>query len=89
MKYPDEWNVIVVATYMYAVRKFKKAARTWLSDEDYPAVIALENVARELDAGNVSPAMIGQFGLAYRALLKRQPAAPATEVDPLDDIIPS
>lgn len=81
--------MIQVATYMDSVRKFKKVAKEWLTDADAPALITLENVARQLDDGYDTPAMISQFGLTYRALLKRQPVEQGEEVDPLDDIIPS
>lgn len=77
-----------MATYRTAVRRFKRSAKDWLTDEDSPAVTALENIADELDGGNVSPALISQYGLAYRSLLKRKPVDTSAEVDPLDDIIP-
>ncbi|MBX3309703.1 MAG: hypothetical protein KF739_04620 [Cryobacterium sp.] len=69
-----------MATFIYSVRKLKKAAKPWLTDEDYPAVVALEAMARELDAGPVQAAMLNAFGQAYRALLKRKPGeAPAKD----------
>jgi hypothetical protein len=67
-----------------AVRKFKRDAADWLTDEDAPAVIALEVMAAELDGGNLSPALLGQYGLAYRSLLKRKPVGDASADDPLE-----
>jgi hypothetical protein len=76
-----------VATFKYAVRKFKKSAEDWLSDEDFPAVQALEAMAKELDV-KMTPALLSQYGLAYRSLMKKKPGTGAEDGDELDDIIP-
>lgn len=70
-----------MATFRYAVRRFKKSASSWLTDEDYPAVTALEAMAVELDK-HVTSALANSFGQAYRALLARKPSGPPA-VDPL------
>lgn len=71
-----------MATFIYAVRKFKKSAADWLSEEDAPAVVALEAMAKELDQ-KMTPALLSQYGLAYRSLLKRKPTG-ETERDELE-----
>lgn len=71
-----------MATFAYAVRKFKKSAADWLTDEDSPAVIALEAMAKQLDV-KMTPALLSQYGLAYRSLLKRKPSGDA-EMDELE-----
>ncbi|MGW9346033.1 hypothetical protein ACWGR3_31315 [Streptomyces albidoflavus] len=76
-----------MATFIYAVRKFKKSAASWLSDEDLPAVVALEAMAKELDV-KMTPALLSQYGLAYRSLLARAPKTSGEGGDPLDGIIP-
>ncbi|GAA4155950.1 hypothetical protein GCM10022286_05630 [Gryllotalpicola daejeonensis] len=54
-----------------AVNRFKRSAKGRLSDADAPAVATLEVLASELDSGNLTPALIAQYGLTYRSLLKR------------------
>lgn len=76
-----------MATFKYAVAKFKKSAKSWLTDEDYPAVVALEAMAEQLDI-KLTPALANSFGVAYRALIARAPHAPSEDGDELDDIIP-
>lgn len=76
-----------MTTFTTAVRKFKKSAEAWLSDEDLPAIVALEKAAESLDE-EITPALLAQYGLIYRSLLKKKPAASGEEVDPLDDLIP-
>ena len=63
---------MTVATFKYAVSKFKKSASEWLTDEDYPALQALEAMAEALDA-KLSPSILSAYGVAYRALLARRP----------------
>jgi len=77
-----------VATFKYAVRKFKTEAKSWLTDEDFPALIALENMAKALDE-KMTPALLSQYGLAYRSLLKRKPGEVTEDGDELDDLIPT
>lgn len=71
--------------FTLAVNKFKRSAKGWLTDADAPAVASLTEMAKALDAGELSPAMLGQFGLAYRNLLKRQPVddGPVDELEAL------
>lgn len=70
--------MINVKSYTGAVNAFIEAS-PWLGDEDLPAIIALQSLAHELDTAPVQAAMVGQFGLTYRALLKRQPAVTEDE----------
>lgn len=53
----------------------------WLTAEDQPAIVTLLMLAAELDQ-NVNPPLAAQYGLTYRNLLKRKPAAPE-QVDEL------
>lgn len=76
---------MAVNSYTQAVERFKKAS-PWLSDEDAPALVILESLAEQLDSGDTKPATVSQFGLAYRALLKRAPSSDA-DGDELDGII--
>jgi hypothetical protein len=55
-----------------AVEKFLKTANDWLTDEDAPAVAALQGAAVELDI-EISPALLSAYGLTYRNLLRRKP----------------
>lgn len=73
-------------TFAFAVEEFMKAAESWLSAEDTPAIVTLENLARMMDDGEASPAMVSQFGLTYRSLLKRKPVEDA-EVDELAEAL--
>lgn len=61
--------------FSLAVTRFKRSARGWLTPADAPAVTALVEIARLLDDGDPTPAMLAQFGLTYRSLLKREPTA--------------
>lgn len=72
-------------TFTESVEKFVKAANSWLTDEDAPAVATLEAAAEALDA-ELTSALTAAFGVAYRALLARKPASSA-EVDPLDALL--
>jgi len=76
-------------TFRSAVNRFLRSAE-WLSDDDAPAVTTLLQAARELDAAvkageGLPPALLAQFGLCYRSLLKQRPAgdgaAPHDEPD--------
>ena len=68
-----------------ALGAFLDHAESWLTAADAPAIAALEAMAKQLDCES-SPALLAQYGLAYRNLLKRQPAE-APEVDPVDALI--
>lgn len=57
-----------------SVREFCEAASAWLGPLDAPAIESLYVMADELDSEGPSPAMLAQFGLAYRSLLKRAPS---------------
>lgn len=57
------------------------ASSSWLTDEDGPAVVALLAMAHELDE-KINPPLVAQYGLTYRNLLKRKPAA----TDELDEL---
>lgn len=70
-------------TFKSAVDRFVKAS-PWLGDEHEPALMMLRAIAKELDAGNLSPAMLAQFGLASRSLAKLAPAAASEPADPLE-----
>lgn len=61
-----------MTTFKFAVRKFKKSAKAWMTDDDYPAMQALEKMAEELDK-RMTPALLSQYGLMYRNLLSRKP----------------
>lgn len=70
-----------------AVAAFKASANSWLSDDDAPAIAALEAAAAQLDK-EMTPALLAQYGLIYRSLLKRKPGDTAEAGDELDDLIP-
>lgn len=72
-----------MTTFQDSVNAFEKDA-TWLGDADLPAVVTLRKVAAALDGGDMSPAMLSQFGLTYRSLLKRAPSDAAENLDPLE-----
>ena len=69
-----------------SINTFRQSA-TWLGDEHQPALVVLETLAEELDKGNVQAAMVAQFGLTYRALLKEAPKAPEGSGDPLEEAL--
>ena len=68
-----------------AVNRFLKAA-TWLTDEDEPAVTLLKMLARQLDDEPFQAATASQYGLTYRALLKRAPSDESGS-DPLGELL--
>jgi hypothetical protein len=68
----------MVVKFTTAVRRFKKSAKEWLTDDDYPAVVALEAMAQQLDT-HMTPALLSQYGLTYRNLLSRKPVDTAAE----------
>ncbi|MBB1482501.1 hypothetical protein H5392_01340 [Tessaracoccus sp. MC1865] len=67
-------------SFTSAVADFETAS-PWLGPQHAPAVVALRAMAAQLDAGDLAPALLGQFGLAFRALSKERPTA--EHVDPL------
>ncbi len=68
-----------------AVDEFVSAS-PWLAPQHAPARATLYALARQLDAGDLTPALVGQFGLAYRNLAKLAPAEkPAA--DPLAEAL--
>ena len=76
-----------MTSFVKAVETFKKSAAEWLTDEDLPAVAALEAAAEALDK-KMSPALLSAYGLTYRNLLKRKPQETDEGGDALDDLIP-
>ena len=51
------------------------SASPWIGPLDAPAVAALRAMARVLDTSDgMTPAMLSQWGLAFRALSKKAPA---------------
>lgn len=69
-------------TFDEAVSEFE-AASPWLGPQHAPAVVALRSMARRLDEGEAAPALLGQFGLAFRALSKERPTSDEP-TDPLE-----
>lgn len=69
-------------TFTTSIEAFVESAE-WLSDAHLPAVTALRAMAAQLDSGDLAPALLGQFGLMYRALLKEAPREDS-EVDALE-----
>lgn len=67
--------------FMTSVRRFKRNS-PWLGPEHAPALASLEAMAQQLDKGPLQAALMGQFGLVYRSLLKERPVE--TTQDPLD-----
>lgn len=60
-------------------------ASPWIGPLDAPAVASLRAMAFELDAGGMTPALLSQWGLAYRSLIRRAPqdAPPEDEFEAL------
>lgn len=73
-------------TYCQSVEAFVKAS-PWLGPVHEPALMMLRSIAHSLDHGESTPALIGQFGLAYRSLLKEAPKADV-EADELEQLLP-
>lgn len=67
-----------------AVDTFLRTA-DWLDDSHAPSVVALQAVARELDA-EVTGALVAQFGLLHRSLLKAKPET-VTQLDPMEALL--
>ena len=73
-------------TFKSSVDQFVKAS-PWLGPEHEPALVMLRAIAKELDGGDLTPALLAQFGLAYRSLAKLAPTGEGEEVDPVDALI--
>jgi hypothetical protein len=58
---------------------------TWLTAAHAPSVVALQAVAIELDR-EVTAALIAQFGVLHRSLLKERPGV-QNESDPLEELL--
>ena len=69
-------------TFTDSIESFVTAS-DWLTPEDAPAVLTLRKLAAELDSGPMVPALVAQWGLTYRSLLKRKPTGDFVE-DPLE-----
>ena len=69
-----------------AVEAFEKAS-PWLGDADLPALVTLRVLAEELDKGTIQAALVSQFTLTYRALVKRAPVAEREDADPLEALL--
>ena len=72
----------MTSTFTESVQEFI-AASPWLAPSDAPAVVTLQRLADELDNGALVPALVAQFGLTFRNLLKRAPVedGPADELE--------
>lgn len=72
-----------VKTYVSSVDEFLKAS-PWIGPADRPAVTTLQQLASQLDDQGraAQAALVAQFGLVYRNLLKR---APGADGDPEED----
>ena len=67
-----------------SVRRFIEDAY-WLSDAHAPSVVALQALAVELDR-EVQAALVAQFGVLHRSLLKEKPKSQA-ELDPIAELL--
>lgn len=61
-------------TFSESVIEFESAS-PWLGPQHAPAVVALRAMAGAIDGGDMTPALLGQFGLAFRSLAKERPTA--------------
>jgi hypothetical protein len=77
-----------VKSFISSVETFLESAAPWLLPEDIPAVVSLQHMAKALDE-EMTPALLSQFGLAYRSLLKKKPTDTGDDGDELDDLIPN
>lgn len=68
-------------TFTAATEEFVAAA-DWIGPEHAPAVITLRLVAAQLDE-SLTAALVAQYNLAYRSLLKARPVDPLAD-DPLE-----
>lgn len=58
-------------TFQQAVEDFIAVA-DWLTDEDLPAIVALQQAAKELDTNGVQAALLNTYGVTYRSLMKKR-----------------
>jgi len=65
-------------TFAEAVTAFENAS-TWLAAPHWPALMALRKLAERLDSGDLTPALVAQYGLTYRSLAKAAPSATPTK----------
>lgn len=70
--------------FQTAVNDFLETA-DWLSASHAPSVAALKALAIELDK-EVTAALVAQFGVLHRSLLKERPKV-ETEHDPLAELL--
>lgn len=54
---------------------------TYLTEDDLPHLVTLKRVAKELDNGEVTAALVNVFGVTLRALQKRK----NPDAGPVDD----
>ena len=71
-------------TFAESVAKFLETA-DWLDDSHGPSVMALQALARELDR-EVTAALVAQFGLLHRSLLKAKPVE-NVDVNPYEELL--
>jgi hypothetical protein len=67
-----------------AVEEFLASA-DWLTAQHAPSVAALKALAVELDK-EVTAALVAQFGVLHRSLLKERPSV-VPDVDPLAELL--
>jgi len=67
------------------VQEFENSC-DWLTVEDGLALTSLYLMAEELDNNGIQGPIMGAFGIAYRALLKRAPQAKGTN-DELEGLL--
>lgn len=63
------------------------ASATWLTDADLPAVVSLQQAAKELDTNGVQAALLNTYGVNYRYLMKRNGAD--NDADEAEDFLNS
>lgn len=73
-------------TFKTATEAFLKSA-DWLGDDDLPAIITLQKIAAQLDEGGLQAALVAQYGVTYRSLLKQRPAGEGDDDDPAAELI--
>lgn len=70
------------STFSGSVEIFVTSASSWLSDADAPAVQTLRALAALLDK-EPTAALANSFGVAYRALVAREPKDATPALSPL------
>lgn len=79
---PPKTNRSGRETFVERVDKFVAASKSWLSDVDDLAIGILYALAEELD-GKITGALMAQFGMTYRDLVKRAPGRNPDDEDPV------